>query len=157
MTLLLGSESNASLPGASLSSTTASKVGLPNTGIKCATCGWKHGCSAAGCAPGRGKKGPFYFHFSSLGAAKQFLVPSAGWGDAKRCSDMRQPAGLLRECSSYWAWLSLEQQEETVTPFPRSLTGNSGDCKCIAKCLLSHFLTKQGSGPFCLLGYKYLN
>lgn len=88
-------------------------------------------------------KGPLYFHSSSLKEGQQFLPHAqCWWGDAKGCSNIRQPASLLRGCSSCEAWLSFKQQEETASPFPRSLADNSGDCKCLAKCFLSHFANK---------------
>lgn len=69
MTLLLGSKSSALLPRASPGSTTASQVGLTNTGVKCATCGWMDGCTCGAMwldVHWERDEGPLYFHSSSL-------------------------------------------------------------------------------------------
>lgn len=129
MTPLLCSKSNALLPAASPSSTTAKQMGLPNTGIKCAICCWKYGCDVD--VHWEKDKRLLYFHSCSLKEGQQFLpCTQCWWGDAKGHSNTRQPASLLRGYSSCEAWLSFEMQEETVSPFPRSSADNSGDCKC---------------------------
>lgn len=151
MTLLLGSKSSALLPRASPGSTTASQVGLTNTGIKCATCGWMDApvVQCGWMCTGKGTKDlSTSTPAVSRRGSNSSLIPSAGGGDEKGCSNIRQPASLLRGCSSCEAWLSFKQQEETVSPFPRSLADNSGDCKCLAKCFLSHFANKAGVRSF---------
>lgn len=103
--------------------------------LKCCLC-------AAGMAvllPGRETKDLLLLYSSSLRAEKCLHW---WWRGMQSCSGMRWPAGLLRACVSCQAWLRSKQWEETGTAFPRSLAGISGECNCLAKCLLSHFANK---------------